>query len=49
VKPFSLAVLSKNAYYFVVPEGAATHPSVTAFRDWLLQSIERVRGDRQKH
>jgi len=49
VKPFSLAVLSKNAYYFVVPEGAATHPSVTAFRDWLLQSIERVRGDLQQH
>lgn len=48
VKPFESAFLSKNAYYFVVPDRAAPHPAVNAFRTWLLQSIDRLR-DRLGH
>jgi LysR family glycine cleavage system transcriptional activator len=45
VKPFGPAVLSKNAYYFVVSEKASEHPSVNALRTWLLQSIRRQREE----
>jgi LysR family transcriptional regulator, glycine cleavage system transcriptional activator len=41
VKPFDSSFLSKNAYFFIVPEGAAEHPAVDTFRTWLLQSIDR--------
>jgi LysR family glycine cleavage system transcriptional activator len=45
VKPFGSTVLSKNAYYLAIPEKAARHPSVNAFRLWLLKSIQRQRED----
>jgi LysR family transcriptional regulator, glycine cleavage system transcriptional activator len=45
VKPFDRALISKNAYYFVTPKNRRRHPSVTAFRIWLLESIERHRED----
>jgi LysR family transcriptional regulator, glycine cleavage system transcriptional activator len=41
VKPFASAMLSSNAYYLRVSEGAASRPTVMAFRAWLLRSIER--------
>jgi LysR family glycine cleavage system transcriptional activator len=44
VRPFESAFLSKNAYYLVVPERAAQHPAVNAFRTWLLQSIDGLRN-----
>jgi LysR family glycine cleavage system transcriptional activator len=45
VKPFDRALVSKNAYYLVIPRNARRHPSVSAFRVWLLESIERHRDD----
>ena len=43
VKPFLSTRYSKNAYYFIVPKRGAKHPAVTTFRNWLLQSISRLR------
>jgi LysR family transcriptional regulator, glycine cleavage system transcriptional activator len=43
VRPFEYSVLSKNAYYFVVPGGSAQHPAVDAFRKWLMQGISATR------
>jgi LysR family glycine cleavage system transcriptional activator len=45
VKPFDSARYSKNAYYFIVPKRAANHPAVTTFRNWLFQSIRRLRDN----
>lgn len=45
MKPFSPAVLSKNAYYLIIHANASKHPSVNAFRTWLLQSVESRRKD----
>jgi LysR family glycine cleavage system transcriptional activator len=42
-KPFDYSVPSKNAYYFVTPHGTAKHPALQAFRNWLFESIERLR------
>lgn len=44
IRPFESYFLSKNAYYFAVPETNATHPVVEAFRNWLFQTIDRVRN-----
>lgn len=44
--PFDSGFDSKNAYYFIVPDKVDRHPAVTIFRQWLLQSIDRLRGDR---
>ena len=44
VRPFEYSVLSKNAYYFVVPDGSAQHPAVAAFRKWLMQGIRAIRN-----
>jgi LysR family glycine cleavage system transcriptional activator len=46
-KPFSFAVLSKNAYYFSVSQDSWTNPSVNAFRTWLLRSIQQLHTDAQ--
>jgi LysR family glycine cleavage system transcriptional activator len=43
VKAFDSALYSRNAYYFIVPTRNARHPAVAAFRDWLFQSVDRVR------
>jgi LysR family glycine cleavage system transcriptional activator len=47
VKPFDSAFYSKNAYYFTVPKRGAKDPIVTAFRNWLFQSVRRLRGSRR--
>lgn len=43
VKPFDRELVSKNAYYLVIPRNRRRHPSVIAFRVWLLESVERHR------
>jgi LysR family glycine cleavage system transcriptional activator len=43
IRLFDSSFLSKNAYYLVGLEPNATHPTIDAFRNWLLQSIHRVR------
>jgi LysR family transcriptional regulator, glycine cleavage system transcriptional activator len=43
IRPFESSLLSRNAYYFLVPTGAAKHPAVGAFRSWLLHSVGRER------
>ncbi len=45
VRPFDSAILSKNAYYFVVPQGGTGQPAVQAFRQWLFRSINPHRTD----
>jgi LysR family glycine cleavage system transcriptional activator len=45
VRLFDSALNSRNAYYFIAPKKGPRHPTVTAFRNWLLQSIDRLRGD----
>jgi LysR family glycine cleavage system transcriptional activator len=45
VRPFDSALCSRNAYYFIAPRRGARHRAVTAFRNWLVQSIDRVRRD----
>ncbi len=43
MRPFESFVLSPNAYYWVVPEDAASHPSVKALGAWLLRSVRAAR------
>ncbi len=43
VAPFDSAFYSRNAYYFIAPKREAKHAAVTAFRNWLFQSVEHVR------
>lgn len=45
-KPFESSFLSKNAYYFFAPDGAARNPAVDTFRIWLLQGIARLHQHR---
>jgi LysR family glycine cleavage system transcriptional activator len=45
VRPFDSALYSRNAYYFIAPKRGPRHPAVTAFRNWLVQSIDRLRSD----
>jgi LysR family transcriptional regulator, glycine cleavage system transcriptional activator len=49
VKPFGSTRYSKNAYYFIVPKRGTNHPAVTTFRNWLFQSIRRLRGNLRVH
>jgi LysR family glycine cleavage system transcriptional activator len=44
VRLFDYSVLSRNAYYFIVPDGSALHPPVEAFRKWLMRGIGGMRG-----
>ena len=44
VRLFDSDFLSKNAYYFAVPEASTRHPAVDPFRTWLFRSIDRVRN-----
>ena len=43
VKPFKSFVLSRNAYYCVVPRGAPGHPSLKILRAWLVKSVRGAR------
>jgi LysR family glycine cleavage system transcriptional activator len=45
VRPFDSWIYSRNAYYFIAPKRGPRHPAVTAFRNWLVQSIARLRSD----
>jgi LysR family glycine cleavage system transcriptional activator len=45
VRPFDSVIYSRNAYYFIAPKRGVRHRAVAAFRNWLVQSIDRVRGD----
>jgi LysR family glycine cleavage system transcriptional activator len=49
VRLFDSALYSRNAYYFIAPKRGARHPAVTAFRNWLVQSIYRLRSDSRVH
>jgi LysR family glycine cleavage system transcriptional activator len=49
VKPFGPSFLSKNAYYFVMPEDDARHPAIAAFRHWLFQSIGNLNASHLRH
>jgi LysR family transcriptional regulator, glycine cleavage system transcriptional activator len=48
VKPFDSSFFSKNAYYFAAPKRGAKNPTVTTFRNWLFQSIRRLRDSRRR-
>jgi len=41
VRPFDSALHSRNAYYFIAPKRNSRHSAVTAFRQWLFESIRR--------
>jgi LysR family glycine cleavage system transcriptional activator len=43
VKAFESGLHSKNAYYFIVPRQDEKHPVVMTFRNWLFQSVDRLR------
>jgi LysR family transcriptional regulator, glycine cleavage system transcriptional activator len=43
VKPFDSALYSRNAYYFIAAKRDVKHAAVSAFRDWLFLSVDRVR------
>ena len=45
VKPFDYSFPSRNAYYFIAPYGTEKHPVLKAFRNWLFESIDRLRND----
>jgi LysR family transcriptional regulator, glycine cleavage system transcriptional activator len=50
IRPFDSALYSRNAYYFITSKKGASHPVVTAFRNWLVKSIDRVRSNlRDRH
>jgi LysR family transcriptional regulator, glycine cleavage system transcriptional activator len=44
IRALNYSVLSKNAYYFIVPAGPAQHPAVAALRKWLMQGIDAMRN-----
>ncbi|MDP9013240.1 MAG: LysR substrate-binding domain-containing protein [Pseudomonadota bacterium] len=43
VRPGFPSVPSKNAYFLAISENAPRHPSVDAFRTWLLKGVARQR------
>jgi len=45
IRPFASSLRSRNAYYFLVPAGAAKHPAVASFRSWLLSRVGRRRPE----
>jgi LysR family glycine cleavage system transcriptional activator len=45
VRPFDSALYSRNAYYFIAPKRGPRQAAVTAFRNWLVQSIDRLSGN----
>jgi LysR family transcriptional regulator, glycine cleavage system transcriptional activator len=50
VKPFDLALHSDHWYWFVCPLENLERPKVRAFRDWLVETVERdsTSGDQTK-
>lgn len=45
IRPFDSSLMSRNAYYFLVPAGASKHPAVASFRSWLLSRVGRQRPE----
>jgi LysR family glycine cleavage system transcriptional activator len=45
IRPFASSLMSRNAYYFLVPAGASKHPAVASFRSWLLSRVGRRRRE----
>ena len=45
VRALDSAFYSKNAYYFIAPKRDAKRPVVAIFRNWLFQSVNRLRGN----
>lgn len=45
IRPFDSVLYSRNAYYFIAPKNGARHLAVIAFRNWLVQSIDRLRSN----
>ncbi len=43
VKPFDVSQPARMAYYFACTEATLARPRVAAFREWLLEEIERSR------
>lgn len=41
--PFGQPILSGDSYYAVYPERKAHHPSVVAFRDWIIRETKNYR------
>jgi LysR family glycine cleavage system transcriptional activator len=41
IRPFHSSLMSRNAYYFLVPAGASKHPAAASFRSWLLSRVGR--------
>jgi LysR family glycine cleavage system transcriptional activator len=39
VRPFSLSLPMKEAYYLIAPEGTGTSAAAQAFTSWLLQEV----------
>ena len=39
VAPFDVTLPEDAGYYFVTPHEKATMPKVTAFRDWLIETM----------
>lgn len=44
VAPFDIAAETPFSFFLVTPEGALAHPSVAAFREWLLAESAADRG-----
>jgi LysR family transcriptional regulator, glycine cleavage system transcriptional activator len=44
VVPFDISARASYSYYLVTPEAAASHRSVSAFRDWLLEESAEERS-----
>jgi LysR family glycine cleavage system transcriptional activator len=45
IKPFDCSLMSRNAYYFLVPAGASKHPAVASFRSWLFSRVGHLRPE----
>ena len=41
VRPFDWSLPSMNAYYFVCPQSSTHRAKVVAFREWLLEEVQR--------
>lgn len=42
VKPFSLAVPVREAFYLMTPANGSSHPHAETFRTWLLAEVEKT-------
>jgi LysR family glycine cleavage system transcriptional activator len=45
VRPFDVVLPTDAGYYIVAPEETADLPKIALFRDWLIQSVTKTRGE----